>query len=110
MKELTCCRISILKQLKYFKIINCSPGFGAPLNEQETVDFLTTGKLNIHLGTIDEKDHPNVHPTWFYYDTENNRMYIQTSKHGDCLFFYSWKHDQLNLEVYSDSKNYGRIS
>jgi hypothetical protein len=30
------------------KILNASPGFGAPLNEQETVDFLTIGKLNIH--------------------------------------------------------------
>src|SRR5918995_3274098 len=37
------------------KILNGSPGIGAPLNEQETVDFLTTGKLNIHLGTVDEK-------------------------------------------------------
>jgi general stress protein 26 len=64
------------------KILNASPGFGAPFNEQETLHFLTTGKLNIHLGTIDEKGHPNVHPTWFYYDTENNRIYIETSKQG----------------------------
>jgi hypothetical protein len=42
------------------KIINGSPGFGAPLNEQETVDFLTTGILNIYLGTVDEKGHTNV--------------------------------------------------
>jgi hypothetical protein len=35
------------------KTLNGSPGIGAPLNEQETVDFLTTGKLNIHLGTVD---------------------------------------------------------
>jgi general stress protein 26 len=64
------------------KILNGSPGFGAPVNEQETVDFLTTGKLNIHLGTMDEKGHPNVHPTWFYYDTQKSRMYIETSKQG----------------------------
>ncbi len=62
------------------KILNGSPGFGAPLNEQETVDFLTNGKLNIHLGTLDEKGHPNVHPTWYYYDTGNNRIYVETSK------------------------------
>jgi hypothetical protein len=42
------------------KIVNRNPGYGAPLNEQETIDFLTTGKLNIHLGSIDEKGHPNV--------------------------------------------------
>ncbi|MGA7369375.1 MAG: pyridoxamine 5'-phosphate oxidase family protein [Nitrososphaeraceae archaeon] len=62
------------------KILNGSPGFGAPLNEQETVHFLTTGKLNVHLGTVDEKGHPNVHPTWYYYDTGNNRIYVETSK------------------------------
>ena len=62
------------------KILNASPGFGAPLNEQQTLHFLTTGKLNIHLGTIDEKGHPNVHPAWYYYDTVNNRIYVETSK------------------------------
>jgi general stress protein 26 len=64
------------------KILNGSPGFGAPFNEQETIQFLTTGKLNIHLGTIDEKGHPNVHPAWFYYDPKNNMIYIETSKQG----------------------------
>lgn len=62
------------------KILNGSPGFGAPLNEQETLDFLTSSKLNIHLGTLDGKGHPNVHPTWFYYDTENRKIYVETSK------------------------------
>ena len=62
------------------KILNASPGFGVPLNEQQTLHFLTTGKLNIHLGTIDEKGHPNVHPAWYYYDTVNNRIYVETSK------------------------------
>jgi general stress protein 26 len=62
------------------KILNGSPGFGAPLSEQETVDFLTKGKLIIHLGTLDEKGHPNVHPTWYYYDTGNDRIYVETSK------------------------------
>jgi general stress protein 26 len=62
------------------KIVNGNPGYGAPLNEQETINFLTTGKLNIHLGSIDEKGHPNVHPAWYYYDTENYRIYVETSK------------------------------
>ncbi|HYZ59648.1 MAG TPA: pyridoxamine 5'-phosphate oxidase family protein [Nitrososphaeraceae archaeon] len=64
------------------KILNASPGIGAPLNEQETVDFLTTGKLNIHLGTVDEKGDANVHPAWYYYDPGNNRIYVETSKQG----------------------------
>jgi general stress protein 26 len=63
-----------------FKILNASPGFGAPLNEEETVQFLTTGKLNIHLGTVDEKGHANVHPAWYYYNPLNYRIYVETSK------------------------------
>lgn len=62
------------------KILNASPGFGAPLGEQESKDFLTTGKLNIHLGTVDEKGHANIHPTWYYYDTLSNKIYVETSK------------------------------
>ena len=64
------------------KLLDSSAGLGAPLNERETKDFLSTKVLNIHLGTLDEKGHPNIHPTWFYYDNENNRIYIETSKQG----------------------------
>ena len=51
-----------------------------PLTEQELVDFLTNSKLNAHLGTLDEKQEPNIHPAWFYYDRLNNKLYIETSK------------------------------
>lgn len=61
------------------KILDGSPGFGAPLNEQETLHFLATGKLNVHLGTVDEKGYPNVHPAWYYYDSANNGIYVETS-------------------------------
>jgi general stress protein 26 len=64
------------------KILNASPGFGAPLSEQETTDFLKSSKLNIHLGTIDEKGHPNVHPTWYIYDPSKESIYVETSKQG----------------------------
>lgn len=61
------------------KIFHASPGFGSPLTEPEVKNFLSTSKLNVHLGTIDEKQEPNVHPTWFYYDDLNNRIYVETS-------------------------------
>lgn len=64
------------------KILNASPGFGVPLSEQETIDFMKTGKLNIHLGTVDEKGHPNVHPTWYIYDPSKELIYVETSKQG----------------------------
>lgn len=62
------------------KILDGSPGFGAPLLEQETKDFLTTKVLNIHLGTVDEKGHANVHPAWYYYDPSKEKIYIETGK------------------------------
>jgi hypothetical protein len=45
------------------KILNASPGFGAPLTEQEIKDFLTTKALMLNLGKVDEKGHANIHPT-----------------------------------------------
>ena len=33
-----------------------------PMTEQEVKDFLSNSKLNIRLGTLDEKGLPNIHP------------------------------------------------
>jgi len=62
------------------RILNASPGFGVPLNEEAIKDFLTNGKLIVHLGTIDEKGDANIHPGWYYYDPSKNKMYVETSK------------------------------
>ena len=51
------------------KILNASPGFGAPFSEQEIPDFLTTKVLMLHLGTVDENGHANIHPVGYYYLT-----------------------------------------
>jgi general stress protein 26 len=68
------------------KIINADPVFGTPLSEQETKDFLTTGVLNVHLGTVDEKGHANIHPVGYYYDTSKDKMYVQTSKQSRKIY------------------------
>ncbi len=60
------------------KILNASPNFGVPMNEGELLNFLSVSKLNLQLGTIDEKGDPNVHPTWYFFD--NNKLYVETSK------------------------------
>jgi len=60
------------------KIVHASPGFGSKFTEEQTVNFLSTGKLNLLLGTIDDKGEPNVHPVWYLY--ENGKLYIETSK------------------------------
>ena len=44
------------------KILDGSPGFGTPFSEQGIKDFLTTKVLNVHLGTVDENGHANIHP------------------------------------------------
>ena len=62
------------------RILNASPGFGAPLTEEEVKDFLTNSKLNVHLGTVDEKGHSNIHPIWYYFDNTSNKLYVETSK------------------------------
>ena len=62
------------------KILNASPGFGAPLSEQDLKEFLTTKVLNLHLGTVDEEGHANIHPVGYYYDPLENRFYILTAK------------------------------
>ena len=62
------------------RIYNASPGFGSPLTQNEISNFLTNSKLNIHIGTLDRKGEPNIHPTWYYFDATNNRFYIETSK------------------------------
>ncbi len=69
----------VLLKIICMKILHASPGFGSPLTEQEIKNFLSESKLNAHLGTVDEKQEPNVHPTWFYYDDLNNKIYVETS-------------------------------
>ena len=62
------------------RILNASPGFGAPLSEQEIKAFLTSKVLNVHLGTVDKIGDSNIHPAWYYYDSSKNKMYVETSK------------------------------
>ncbi|MDQ5869822.1 MAG: pyridoxamine 5'-phosphate oxidase family protein [Thermoproteota archaeon] len=62
------------------KILNASPGFGAPLSEQEIKEFLTSKVLNVHLGTVDDNGHANIHPAWYYYDPSKDKIYVETGK------------------------------
>ena len=64
------------------KILDASPGYGEPLSEQDTKDFLTTKVLNIHLGTVDENGHANINPAWYYYDSSKEKIYVETGKHS----------------------------
>jgi hypothetical protein len=50
------------------KILDGSGESGTPLTEQDVKDFFATRVLNVHLGTVDENDHANIHPAWYYFD------------------------------------------
>ena len=47
------------------KILNAGPGFNQPMTEDETRIFLTSGKRNIYIASLDEKNEPNIHPLWY---------------------------------------------
>ena len=58
------------------KILNASePEFGGPMTEDEVRNFLANSKKNVHISTIDEKGEPNIHPTWYYFDNNDDKIY-----------------------------------
>ena len=64
------------------KIINAHAKLGTrPLNAKEITEFLRTPELLVHLGTIDASGEPDdVRPTWYYFDSLNDRLYVGTNK------------------------------
>lgn len=62
------------------RILDASAGFSAPLTQQEAKEFLSESKLNVHIATLDENGDPNIHPTWYYFDSSKDKIYIETSK------------------------------
>ncbi len=61
------------------KIIHGSPGVGSVLKRNEVNEFLSR-KINIQIATIDEKGYPNIQPTWFYYDDNEEIIFVSTYK------------------------------
>ena len=63
------------------KIIDASePHFSKPMTENEVRDFLINSTKNIHISTLDEKGEPNIHPTWYYFDNNNEKIYVESGK------------------------------
>lgn len=46
---------------------------------EEAERFLES-KLNLQLATIDSKGDPNIQPVWFYYDKNEEKLFIMTDK------------------------------
>src|ERR687896_1618527 len=49
------------------------------MTREETERFLGS-KLNLQIATIDEKGEPNIQPVWFYYDKDEEKLLMTTSK------------------------------
>jgi general stress protein 26 len=49
------------------------------MTREEAERFLES-KLNLQIATIDEKGEPNIQPVWFYYDKDQGKLLITTSK------------------------------
>lgn len=76
------------------KIINGAPGLSPKMSEKQVNVFLSLGKMNLQLGTIDKKNDPNIHPVWyiyengrFYFATETKSKKIQNIKRNKIVYF-----------------------
>ena len=49
------------------------------MTKEEAEKFLES-KLNLQLATVDEQGNPNIQPVWFYYDKDEEKLWINTSK------------------------------
>jgi general stress protein 26 len=61
------------------KVIQALPSMPKPVTETEVSSFLES-KLNIQIATIDEEGYPIIHPTWFLYDKDSDKIYTGTQK------------------------------
>ena len=60
------------------KILDASePEFGGPITEDEVRNSLVNSKKLVHISTLDEKGEPNIHPTWYYFDIDSDKIYIE---------------------------------
>jgi PPOX class probable F420-dependent enzyme len=63
------------------KIVAASSSIpGMTREEAERFLLLESSKLNLQIATIDEKGEPNIQPVWFYYDKDEEKLLILTSK------------------------------
>ena len=49
------------------------------MNKEEVNKFLES-KLLLQIGTIDQEGDPNIHPVWFGYDIDREKLLVITPK------------------------------
>ena len=60
------------------KIVQTSTA-GSPMSEQKVREFLGS-KINLQIATVDKNGDPIIQPVWYYYEPNDDRIYIITSK------------------------------
>lgn len=60
------------------KVVNAT--YEIPGMTREEAERFLESKLNLQIATIDEKGEPNIQPVWFYYDKDQGKLLITTSK------------------------------
>jgi nitroimidazol reductase NimA-like FMN-containing flavoprotein (pyridoxamine 5'-phosphate oxidase superfamily) len=60
------------------KVVNATSEI--PGMTREEAERLLESKLNLQIATMDEKGEPNIQPVWFYYDKDQGKLLITTSK------------------------------
>ena len=60
------------------KIISAIPGTSS-MDKEEVNKFLES-KILLQIGTIDEEGDPNIHPVWFNYDKDREKLLVITPK------------------------------
>jgi nitroimidazol reductase NimA-like FMN-containing flavoprotein (pyridoxamine 5'-phosphate oxidase superfamily) len=53
---------------------------GAPSMNKEEVNKFLESKLLLQIGTIDEEGDPNIHPVWFDYEIDREKLLVITPK------------------------------
>ena len=53
---------------------------GAPSMNKEEVNKFLESKLLLQIGTIDDEGNPNIHPVWFDYDVDREKLLVITPK------------------------------
>ena len=53
---------------------------GAPSMNKEEVNKFLKSKLLLQIGTIDDEGDPNIHPVWFDYDVDREKLLVITPK------------------------------
>lgn len=60
------------------KILRANPEIPS-MTMEEAEQFLES-KLNLQFATVDNKGDPNIQPVWFYFDKNEEKLFIMTGK------------------------------